>query len=108
MIAEGRQDGAAEQSAALDAIEKELHEAGHFWGSDANAIVIVGGEENKHHTSTVIAASVMADDDFPHAGLLVDEMHSGVATSVFQGTSDLKVGTRMKYVVGDPYNREAG
>ena len=107
VITEGANDTPAAQSAALVAIEEELHEASHFWGNDANAIIIVGAEENEHHTNTLIAASVMADDDFPHPGLLVDETRSGVATTVFQGTSDMEIGKRVEYTISKPHNRTA-
>ena len=75
--------------------------AGQFWGGDANAIVIVGGEECEHEACALIAARVMADDDFPHARLLIDKMCSGTATCVFQGTTDIKVGTSVEYAIGE-------
>ena len=48
VIAERGAAGAGEQHAALGVLEERLQEAGHFWGSDANAIVVVGGEECEH------------------------------------------------------------
>ena len=106
VIPERREGTAAEQNAALARMEDELHEEGHFWGSDANAIVIVGGEECEHDASAVIAASVMADDDMPHAALLVDRTRDGVARCAFQGTSDMEVGARVRYSLGKRWDGE--
>ena len=94
---------AAEQSAALCVIEEKLREAGRFWGSDGYAIVIVGGEECDHDSSALIGATVMADNDFPHAALLVDESRSGTATCVLQSTTGIEVGTKVKYAIGEPW-----
>jgi len=104
VIAERREESGADQNTAFDRMKNMLQDAGDFLGSDGDTIVIVGGEEDGNHADAIITGMVRADDEY--AALLVDPTRSGRATVLFNGMTNLEVGQRVDYTVGDAWKAE--